>query len=93
MVKSFQGKETGIIWAGLRSRKLPQDIQQLARRKLRMLNNAQSLDDLRIPPAIRLERLRGDRAGQYRIRIYDQWRICFVWKQGDALDVEIADYH
>jgi proteic killer suppression protein len=58
-----------------------------------MLNNARSLDDLRIPPANRLERLKGDRDGQYSIRINDQWRICFVWKQGDALDVEIVDYH
>ena len=79
--------------AGQRSRRLPQDIQPLSRRKLRMLNNARSLDDLRIPPANRLERLKGDRAGQYSIRINDQWRICFVWKQGDALDVEIVDYH
>ena len=67
--------------------------QQLARRKLRMLNNAHSLDDLRIPPANRLERLKGDRAGQYSIRINDQWRICFIWKRGDALDVEIVNYH
>ena len=93
MIKSFQGKETGKIWAGQRSQRLPQDIQPLSRRKLRMLNNARSLDDLRIPPANRLERLKGDRAGQYSIRINDQWRICFVWKQGIALDVEIVDYH
>ena len=93
MIKSFQGKETGKIWAGLRSPRLPQDIQQLARRKLRMLNNAHYLDDLRIPPANRLERLKGDRAGVYSIRINDQWRICFVWKRGDALEVEIVDYH
>jgi len=78
---------------GHQSRRLPQDIHPLSRRKLRMLNNARSLDDLRIPPANRLERLKGDRAGQYSIRINDQWRICFVWKQGDALDVEIVDYH
>ena len=93
MIKSFQGKETEKIWAGQRSRRLPQAIQQLARRKLRMLNNARTLDDLRIPPANRLERLKGDRAGQYSIRINDQWRICFLWKQGDVLDVEIVDYH
>jgi proteic killer suppression protein len=93
MIKSFHGKETEKIWAGQRSRRLPQAIQQLARRKLRMLNNAHSLDDLRIPPANRLERLKGDRAGQYSIRINDQWRICFIWKRGDALDVEIVDYH
>lgn len=93
MIKSFHGKETGKVWTGQGSRRLPQDIQQLARRKLRMLNNARSLEDLRIPPANRLERLKGDRAGQYSIRINDQWRICFVWNRGDALDVEIVDYH
>lgn len=85
MIKSFHGKETGKIWVGERSRRLPQDIQQIARRKLRMLNNARTLDDLLIPPANRLERLKGDRAGQYSIRINVQWRICFVWKEGDAL--------
>ncbi len=93
MIKSFQGEETEKIWQGQRSRRLPQDIQQIARRKLRMLNNARSLEDLRIPPANRLERLRGDRAGQYSIRINEQWRVCFVWHRGDALDVEIVDYH
>ena len=93
MIKGFQCKETEKIWTGQGSRRLPQAIQQLARRKLRMLNNARTLDDLRLPPANRLERLKGDRAGQYSIRINDQWRICFVWKQGDALDVEIVDYH
>ena len=93
MIKGFQCKETEKIWSGQGSRRLPQTIQQLARRKLRMLNNARNLDDLRIPPANRLERLKGDRSGQYSIRINDQWRICFVWKQSDALDVEIVDYH
>ncbi len=93
MIKSFQGKETEKIWQGQRSRRLPQDIQQIARRKLRMLNNARSLEYLRIPPTNRLERLRGDRAGQYSIRINEQWRVCFVWHRGDALDVEIVDYH
>ncbi len=72
---------------------LPRDIQQVSLRKLRMLNNAKNLIDLRIPPANRLERLRGDREGQYSIRINDQWRICFIWQQGDAYDVEITDYH
>ena len=93
MIKSFQGKETEKAWLGQRSRRLPDNIQQVARRKLRMLNNAQVLDDLRIPPANRLERLKGDRIGQYSIRINDQWRICFKWKQGDAYEVEIIDYH
>ena len=69
------------------------DIQQVALRKLRMVNNAVSLYDLRIPPANRLEKLTGDRAGQYSIRINDQWRICFEWREGDAFKVEITDYH
>jgi len=93
MIRSFGGRETELIWSGEGSRRLPQDIQQVARRKLRMLNNARMLDDLRVPPANRLEALRGDRKGQYSIRINDQWRICFVWKEGDAHDVEIVDYH
>ena len=76
-----------------RSRKLPSEIQQVALRKLRMLNRAETLQDLRVPPANRLERLVGNRAGQYSIRINDQWRICFGWKDGDATDVEIVDYH
>jgi proteic killer suppression protein len=93
MIKGFRGKETGKIWRGLRSRNLPEGIQQAARRKLRMLNNAHSLDDLRVPPANRLEARRGDRAGQHSIRINDQWRICFPWSEGDASNVEIVDYH
>ena len=93
MIKSFHGKESEKIWAGQHSRRLPQEIQQIARRKLRMLNNARTLKDLRIPPANRLERLKGDRTGQYSIRINDQWRICFFWKEGDVFDVEIVDYH
>lgn len=93
MIKGFADKETEKLWSGETSRKLPQDIQQVARRKLRMLNNAAVLDDLRIPPANRLEALKGDRAGQHSIRINDQWRICFVWQHGDALDVSIVDYH
>lgn len=72
---------------------MPQDIQQVALRKLRMLNRAVTLKDLRIPPANRLEKLTGDRAGQHSIRINDQWRICFEWREGDAYNVEIADYH
>lgn len=72
---------------------MPQDIQQVALRKLRMLHRAVNLQDLRIPPANRLEKLRGEREGQYSIRINDQWRICFEWKNGDAYNVEIVDYH
>lgn len=93
MIKSFRSRETEKIWNGLRSKRLPQDIQQIARRKLRMLNNARSLNDLRAPPANRLEALRGSRGGQHSIRINDQWRVCFVWLDGDAMNVEIVDYH
>jgi proteic killer suppression protein len=93
MIKSFRGKETEKIWLGLRSKRLPQDIRQIARRKLRMISNARSLNDLRVPPANQLEALRGKRVGQHSIRINDQWRICFVWNEGGALNVEIVDYH
>ncbi|GLQ94423.1 type II toxin-antitoxin system RelE/ParE family toxin [Dyella acidisoli] len=93
MIHNFTDKEAERIWAGTPSRRLPANIQAVARRKLRMLNNAQTLDDLRIPPANRLEALRGNRKGQHSIRINDQWRICFIWKSGDAYDVEIVDYH
>jgi proteic killer suppression protein len=75
------------------SRKFPQDIQQRARRKLRMLNNAKVLDDLRIPPSNHLEKLVGDRTRQHSIKINDQWRICFVWQDGIVTEVEIVDYH
>jgi len=93
MIKSFRSRETEKIWNGIRSKRLPQNIQQIARRKLRMLNNARSLNDLRVPPANRLEALRGNRKGQLSIRINDQWRICFVWMDDDAVKVEIVDYH
>ena len=93
MIRTFADKETEKIWHGTRSRRLPTDIQHVARRKLRMLNSAATLDDLRVPPANRLEALQGDRKGQHSIRINDQWRICFQWKDGDAIDAEIADYH
>jgi len=93
MITGFKDRETEKIWEGNFSRKLPRDIQEVARRKLRMLNNAHSLDDLRIPPANRLEALKGKRKGQHSIRINDQWRICFVWADGNANKVEIVDYH
>lgn len=93
MVKSFGDRETEKIWKGNRSKRLPGNIQQVARRKLRMLNNARKLQDLRVPPANRLEALRGKRAGQYSIRVNEQWRICFKWKDGNASDVTILDYH
>ena len=93
MIKSFRSRETEKIWNGIRSKRLPQSIQQIARRKLRMLNNARSINDLRVPPANRLEALGGNRKGQHSIRINDQWRICFIWMDGDAVNVEIVDYH
>lgn len=93
MIRSFKAKETEKIFNRQRSAKLPQNIQQVALRKLRMLNRAITLQDLQVPPANHLEKLSGDREGQYSIRINDQWRICFEWQAGDAYSVEIADYH
>ena len=93
MIKTFRDKETEKIFNRYVSRKLPQNIQQLARRKLVVLDSATDLNTLRVPPGNRLEALKGDRRGQHSIRINDQWRICFKWKAGDAYDVEIADYH
>lgn len=89
----FACRETETIWNGLRSRKLPADIQNRALDKLRMLNRARTIDDLRNPPSNRIHALGGDRAGQHSISINMQWRICFVWKDGNAHDVEITDYH
>ncbi len=82
-----------MIWSGRRSRRLPSDIQAVALRKLRLLNQAKVLGDLRAPPGNRLEALRGERAGQHSVRINDQWRICFVWSEGGPADVELVDYH
>ncbi len=93
MIRSFKGRDAETIWRGVPARRLPPGIQSVARRKLRMLNAASGLDDLRIPPANRLEALKGGRKGQFSIRVNDQWRICFRWKEGDAHDVEIVDYH
>ncbi len=93
VIRSFKSKETERILNRERSRKLPLDIQQVALRKLRMLNRAVTLQDLRVPPANRLEKLSGRRAGQYSIRVNDQWRICFEWVEGNADNVEIVDYH
>jgi proteic killer suppression protein len=93
IIRNFKDKETQKIFERKRSRQLPSDIQQVALRKLRMLNRAETLQDLRVPPANRLERLLGDREGQYSIRINDRWRICFTWQEGDAFNVEIVDYH
>ena len=93
MIKSFRCRETERIFSGLFSRKLPNEIQRIAARKLEMLNAASQLKSLRIPPSNRLEKLKGKRFEQHSIRINDQWRICFIWKRGDAYDVEIVDYH
>ncbi len=93
MIKSFKCKETEKIFKRSFSRKFPQDIQRVALRKLRMLNRANILNDLKVPPSNRFEALRGDRKGQYSIRINDQWRICFEWSEGEARNVEIVDYH
>ena len=93
MIKSFRDAETEKVFQRRFSQRLPNDIQSVALRKLRMLSNAVDVNDLRSPPANRLEKLSGDRAGQYSIRINDQWRICFSWREGHAYDVEISDYH
>ena len=92
-IESFKCKETKRIWNGLRSLTLPGDIQNKALRKLRQIDAAQNLNDLRNPPGNNLEALKGDRKGQYSIRVNRQWRICFVWKNGNASEVEILDYH
>lgn len=93
MIRSFKSKETEKIWSGEFSTKLPSDIQKIMRRKLRMLNNSTELSDLKIPPSNNLEPLKGDRKGQHSIKVNDQWRICFEWKDGDCYNVEIVDYH
>lgn len=93
MMKSFGDKETKLIWEGIRSRKLPNEIQNMARRKLRMINNAHDINDLRIPPANRLEKLKGNLEDFHSIRINKQWRIIFQWINNDAFEVEIKDYH
>ena len=93
MIKSFECKETEKIFSRTFSKKLPEDIQRAAMKKLWMLNRSVSIDDLKTPPNNKLEALTRDRKGQHSIRINDQWRICFIWKAGDAFDVEIVDYH
>ncbi len=93
MIKNFKCKETSKIFSCEFSRKLPQKIQQVALRKLEMLAASVRIEDLRIPPSNHLELLKGKRAGQYSIRINDQWRLCFHWTDGNAYDVEIVDYH
>lgn len=93
MIKSFNCKETERLFNGQFSRKLPQSIQRAAQRKLIQIHAATTLDFLRVPPANHLELLTGNRQGQYSIRINEQWWICFVWRDNNAIDVEIIDYH
>ncbi|MBE2199648.1 MAG: type II toxin-antitoxin system RelE/ParE family toxin [Anaerolinea sp.] len=93
MIKSFASREAEKLFQRQPSRKLPNDIQRRARVKLEILDAAERLEDLQIPPSNRLEKLKGDREGQYSIRVNNQWRVCFVWQDGDAYDVEIVDYH
>ena len=92
MIRSFRSKDTQVLFEDRRVRRF-QSIERVARRKLEMLEAAVALDDLKVPQGNRLERLHGDRRGQYSIRINDQFRLCFSWKDGDAEDVEIVDYH
>lgn len=93
MIISFGSKETEQIWNGIRVKKMPVEIQNIGRRKLRMLNNSQNIADLRIPPSNRLEKLSGKLNTFYSIRINNQWRIIFKWDNGNASEVEIIDYH
>ena len=93
MIKSFARKETQKIFNREYSKKLPSDIQNIAFRKLRMLNRSYTLEDLRVPPSNHLEKLKGDKDGSYSIRINDQWRICFRWDDGNVFEVRIIDYH
>lgn len=93
MIKSFKDKETEKVFRRQYSRRLPQDIQRAALRRLAYLHSAKEINDLRAPPSNRLEKLSGDRQGQYSLRINDQWRICFEWVDNNAYEVEIVDYH
>lgn len=93
MIKSFADKKTAAVFQGVEVRTLPKAIQPTARRKLMLIDSSTSVQSLRVPPGNRLEALKGDRRGQWSIRINDQWRICFRWHEGHAWDVEIADYH
>lgn len=93
VIKTFADKHTAAIFEGFQVKRLPKEIQETARRKLKQIDAAGSIESLRVPPGNRLELLKKDRAGQWSICINDQWRICFRWSDGDATDVEIADYH
>jgi proteic killer suppression protein len=93
MIRSFRDRETEGVFRREGTRKLAPDVERVAQRKLAMLDAAESLEDLRVPPGNRLEKLKGDREGQHSVRINARWRVCFRWKDGDAHDVEIVDYH
>jgi len=93
MIASFRDKETERLWRSGKSRRIPADLQRRAFKKLAILNAGVALENLRVPQGNDLEALRGDRTGQYSIRINDQYRVCFVWREGNAFDVEIVDYH
>jgi len=93
MIRTFKDKEAEKIFKRERSKRLPEEIQRIAFRKLRMINRSQNINDLRVPPANRLEKLKGSRTGQYSVRINNQWRVCFEWHNNDAFKVEIVDYH
>lgn len=93
MIRSVRDRETEAVFTRRGSRRLPPDLQRAALRKLVMLDASETLADLRVPPANRLEKLSGDREGQHSVRMHERWRICFVWEEGDAYDVEVVDYH
>ena len=93
MIRSFKTKETESIWLGIPAKHFSTEMQVHVRRKLRMLNNVRTLQELQVPPGNRLEQLKADRKGQFSIRINDQLRICFFWREGDCFDVELTDYH
>ena len=93
MIRTFADKVTAALFMGQQARRITPDVQPRARMKLLQLDAAQSLEDLKAPPSNRLEALKGDRKGQWSIRVNDQWRVCFKWRDGDAFDVEFTDYH
>ena len=93
MIESFADKRTAVVFLGHEAKGLPREIQDAARRKLKIIDAVLTVESLRVPPGNRLEQLKGDRRGQWNIRINDQWRICFRWKDGNPCDVEIVDYH
>ena len=93
MIRSFRDSDTEKVFSRVRSRRFPERLARVALKKLLLLDAAETAEDLRIPPGNRLEKLTGERKGQYSIRVNDQWRICFRWERGHAVDVEIVDYH